>query len=689
MNAPALGRLITPQRAVFIGGASVVPAIEWCRRNAFAGQIAAVNPRRGELGGVPCVPSVLDLDDPPDVAFIVIPKESVVATIRDLRAVGAGGAVVHTSGFSEMDGGAGRTAELVDACGDMGVIGPNTPGFANFLDRACFMQDHFGSHDVERGVAFISNGGAYLSDVGLNQRSVPAAYLFGMGNQAVLDVVDVMAHVVEDERVTAINLYLEHLPNAARLAAVAARAHERGLPVVVVKGGRTPVGRQASQSHTASLAGDAEVASALFERLGFTQAHTASEALETLKALTMTRPIRGRRLGFATSSGSYAVLGGDVAHHHGCELPQPSGAAARTLEDLLPPFVHATNPLDISTDHGAPADHQRAVYDAFLDQPIDLAVQVMAFPPDDTGMPIDDWFTTTGAFAAAADARGVPCAFVATTAESLPSEARTQMIDMGMAPLMDLRDGFGALARAGWWRRRHEQITAARPASIALPDPHPAHPTHAHDFDEAAGKALLAAHGVAVPDSIVIEEGQGTTRLPGSGPWAVKALVAGLVHKTEAGALALDCADRAAVDAAIAHMRTTLGAERFLVERMVDDAVAELLVGVRNVADVGHVLTLAMGGPLVELRPDSATVVLPAPRSVIEDALRSLHAFPLLDGYRGRRPADLSGVLETISRIVDAALAERAVEVEVNPVLARPDGPAIAVDTVLSLEEAL
>ena len=183
-----------------------------------------------------------DLDTAPDLAFIAVPKELVVDTVAELATIGTGGAVLHSSGFSEMQGGAERTAALVEAAGTMPIIGPNTPGFANFVDRACFMQDHFGDHEVTQGVAFISNGGAYLSDVGLNQRSVPASYLFGMGNQAIVDVIDVAAHVVDDERVTALNLYIKQMLDAARLAAVAARAHGRGLPIVAVKGGRTPIG---------------------------------------------------------------------------------------------------------------------------------------------------------------------------------------------------------------------------------------------------------------------------------------------------------------------------------------------------------------------------------------------------------------------------------------------------------------
>ena len=681
----SLERMLRPQRAVFIGGASTISAIEWCRQTGFEGELAAVNPNRSELAGVACVPSVAELAHAPDIAFVAVPKEAVVATIAELRAIGAGGAVVNSSGFSEMEGGHARTLALVDAAGDMPLLGPNTPGFANFVDQAYFMQEHFGSHDGKAGVAVISNGGAYLSDTGLNARSVPIAYLVGTGNEALISTADVMLALVSDERITAINLYLESIPDAHVLSMAAQAAHERGIPVVAVKGGRTPVGARATRSHTAALAGDAEIASALFERLGFAEATTASEALETLKALTMTRPIRGRRLGFVTSSGSYAVLGGDMAHRVGFTIDPIGALAEARLEELLPPFVHPTNPLDISTDHGASADHQRATYDAFLTPEVDLAVQVMAFPPVDSAS-IDDWYATSRAFASSAAARDLPCAFVATTAESLPKQARIEMIENGMAPLMDLEDGFRALANAATWFERQAAIAQHGPDSIVLPSPQEHQSDAGRLLDEAASKRLLAEHGVAVPESVVAHVADVPHKLPGSGPWVVKALGDNLLHKTELGAIVLGCADRSAVVEAADDLHDRIGCDRVLVEETVRDGIAEVFVGVRHTSRVGRVLTVGIGGTLVELLDDAVTVILPVPAAAIESALRRLRLFPLLDGYRNHPVANLDGLIGAIAAIADAAEGLEILEVEVNPLIALRDGAAVAVDAVIRVE---
>ena len=109
----------------------------------------------------------------------------------------------------------------------MPVVGPNAPGFANFLDRAAFMMGHFGDHAPDQGLAAISNGGAYLSDIGCADRSVPLAYAIGLGNQAMVSLADLLDVVLDDPRVTAVNLYFEGILDAAKLSAGALKAMQR------------------------------------------------------------------------------------------------------------------------------------------------------------------------------------------------------------------------------------------------------------------------------------------------------------------------------------------------------------------------------------------------------------------------------------------------------------------------------
>ncbi len=683
--------MLRPDSAVFIGGATLEPAIAYCRARGYRGRLYAVNPKREKLAGLNCLPRIEDLPEAPDLAFVAVPKEAVGEVVPALAALGSGAAVCNSAGFSEMEGGGhDRQAALISAAGDMPILGPNCPGFANFADGAVFMMDHFGNHGPGGKVAVLSNGGAYLSDLGCADRGLAMAYLIGLGNQAIVSLADMLSLVLEDSRVRAVNLYFESILDAPQLSQAALEAARRGVAVVTVKGGRSRAGERATLSHTASLAGEAEVATALFERLGFLQVASQSEALETLKMLVSTRHPKGRRAALVTSSGSYAVLGADQAERAGLELPPPSPRAAAALSQVLPSFVGPANPLDIATAHDAGEGEQRRIYDALLGDEVDIALQVMCFPPPGGWEPAG-WKRATRALAAAAAARGLPCAFVNTLPEALPRAARDWMLADGMAPLMGLEDGIRAVGHAARYAEIVARLTPSPEAEVLLP---PLKDGAARVFlDEAQAKARLDSIGIPVPRSIVWSAGREPPLDQLRFPVALKALSPQLTHKSELDAVSLNLPDAASVKAAIGAMRHALASrapgmkvERYLIEEMVTDGLGELLIGIRRVAGIGLALTLGSGGVAAELLGDRVTLLLPAGRQRIEAALRQLKLFPLLEGWRGRPRADVRAALDVIEALARFAQCRPGLsEVEINPLIVRPVGKgAFAVDALLA-----
>lgn len=672
----------------------MVSAIEYCRASGFQGRIHVVNPRRNEIAGVPCVPNLASLPEVPDVAYIAVPREGVIELVRELSKIGVAGAICNSSGFSEMHGGESQLA-LVEAAGTMPVIGPNCPGVANFADRSAFMMESFGEHEVKRGVALISNGGSYLADVGGTDRSLPVAYSVGLGNQAMVAAADILDVVLDDDRVAAVNLYLEGIPDAVALSVAGLKAARKGIPVVVIKGGRTSAGRRATQSHTASLAGDDVVTSALFRRLGFVEVSTATEASEALKMLIFAPRPKGNRTAFATSSGSYAVLGSDCAEANGLDLQPPSAAASTELEKFLPTFVHAANPLDISSAHNHTPDWDQNlnIYRAYLSDDYDMALQVMCYPPEGKTDPIG-WDATSKAFAQAARERGIPAAFISTMPEELPRKVRERMIGDGLVPLLGLADGIRAVASAVRFSKLANDL-AQRPDSEILLPRYTMDLDEGTTLDEAAAKAQLRETGISVPRSVIVGSDK-TASLDGLVfPVVVKALSAQLAHKSELGAVALGLGTP---DAALETVRAMaeklkygvpqLCIQNFLVEEMVEDGVGELLVGIRRVDPIGLALTIGMGGIEAELLRDTATILLPASRATIAEALRSLKLFPLLDGWRGRAKADVEDAIEAIQKFAQFASAnkDRFFEAEINPLIVRPHGQgAVAVDAVMRI----
>lgn len=673
--------ILNPAKVAWFGGGGLAPALRYMQANGFSGSAVAVHPKRTEIAGVRCVPSAEDLPWVPDLSVLVIPKEAVIDTVRILSRMGCGAAICITSGFSESGGGADWQAALVAAAADMPLIGPNCPGIANFLDGNAFMMDHFGDHGGETGAAVISAGGAYLSDLGCADRSQPIAYMIGLGNQAAVSVADMMDAVLDDTRVMSINVYLEGMGDVAKLSRAAAKAARKGIPVVAIKGGRSEAGRRATQTHTASLAGDSAIASALFRRFGWIEVRTPSEAIETLKMLSYTPIPDGVGAGLVTSSGSYAVLGGDIAEKAGLRMDPPDPATSAEIGAALPPYVGPANPLDISDAHGWPQEDQLAIYRAFARNGFDLFVQVMCYPPEG-GWDMSTWDATTDALAEAKGDR--PAAFVNTLAESLPRHARERMIAQGMAPLQGIEDGLRAVAHAALYGSRRGSF---RPDAMLLDGPIAAPGRRRETLGEADAKHRLGQAGLDVPRQWRAHD---LGELP-EPPCvcALKAIVPGVLHKSEAGAVDLNIAPEDLPDA-IRAMAGRLKArklvpEGYLIEEMVASPVAELLVGARRVPEVGLALTLAMGGIAVGLAKDAATLILPAPRKEIEAALMGLDLAPLICGYRGRPRADLACALDAIEAVCSLVRSDPSIiELEINPLLLTEDRAVIA-DAVLTI----
>lgn len=359
----------------------------------------------------------------------------------------------------------------------------------------------------------------------------------------------------------------------------------------------------------------------------------------------------------------------------------PSDAAAPAIDAALPPYVGPANPLDISDAHGWAQVDQLPIYQAFARDDYDLFAQVMCYPPEG-GWDMSTWDATTGALAEARGDR--PAAFVNTLAEALPHVARERMIADGMAPLQGIEDGLRAVAHAARYGASRDALD---PDAMLLRDEGSSR-SPGGTLREAEAKRWLAESGLDVPGQWVV---QGPDNLPESAcTCALKAVVPGLLHKTEAGAVALSiapndlCKEITAMSARLAEQG--LEPEGFLIEEMIPNPTGELLVGIRRVPDIGPVLTLAIGGVAVELMQDTATLILPAPRGEIETTLRGLKLAPLILGYRGRVATDLTITLDAIEALCAfAAQHPEIAELEVNPLLLTQTRAVIA-DAVLTLK---
>ncbi|MEB8336882.1 acetate--CoA ligase family protein [Streptomyces endophyticus] len=678
-----LRRLMNPRHIAVFGGDAAAGAIRQCRQAGFDGTIWPVHPRRTSIEGIACYPNTAALPDAPDAAFLAVPRETTVSVLAELAARGAGGAVCHASGFAEHGpDGARWQREFVRAAGEMAVIGPNCIGILDYLDGAALWADQHGGRRVDRGVAVITQSGNIGQNLTMQRRSLPLARLVTVGNAAVTGVAELVEAMLDDPRITAIGLHLEGIDDPAGLSRAAVRALRRRVPIVVLKTGRSELGSRANLSHTSSLAGSDVLCDAFFDRVGMARVHQVSTFLETLKFLHVHGALPGGRIASASCSGGEASLLADLAHDREVELPPLPQDTARRVGEVLGERVPVANPLDYHTYVWGDFDAQRDCFREFLTAGFDMHLLVLDFPRADRCSP-QAWQTTVDAYMAACRHTGAPACVVSSLPEGLPGAVRSRLLDEGVAPMQGIAECLTAVAAA-------RQVGVAQEAADAvLPlDAVTGSPTGTLQLDEWNGKRDLAEWGVPVPrGALVASAARAAEAARDIGfPVVVKAVSQTLAHKSDVGGVRLGLTDEAQVRDAVADM-TDLS-DRFLVERMVRGAVAELIVGVHRDPQFGPAITIGAGGVMVELLDDAVTLLLPVQRDEIRAALRRLRIWPLLSGFRGQPPGDVVAVLDAVTAVADYVRGHAGTlrELDINPLLVLPDrGGVVAADVLIRL----
>lgn len=691
-NADRLTRLLRPRSLAIVGGKAAEEAVRQCRALGYAGAIWPVNPKRAEMGGLPCFADMASLPDAPDAVFMAAPAPATIALAGELS--GVGGAICYAAGFAESgDEGRERQEALLAAAGGVPLIGPNCYGMLNLFDRVALWPDQHGCLPIDagRGVAIISQSGNLALNFTMQTRGLPIGYVISVGNCAGVTPADLIEALIADERVSVIGLHLEGLGAVARFSEACLAARAAGVPLVALKTGASAKGAALTLSHTSSLAGADALCDALFTRYGVARAHDPASFLETLKLLHVAGPLRGRRITSASCSGGEASLSADLAERAGLETPDfPAGVQAE-LEAVLGSRVNVANPLDYHTYIWGDEAAQTACFAGMLGADFEASMLILDFPRADrcTGA---DWDVTIAAFLGAV--RAIPAAegtvriVASSLGENLPEAAAAALIAAGVLPANGLDKALLAVAAAA-------QIGEAwaRPAPAALPEAPPLEVGETVTWDEVRSKAALAAIGVPVPRGRLLSLteletlcGDETALLPAPFPLVLKAAGADLAHKTELGGVVLGLSSRAALLAA-AHRMAGLGGT-FLIEEMVGGTVAELIVGIGRDPQFGLFMTLGAGGIFVELLRQVEQVLLPASRTEIEAALARLPLYGVLAGYRGRAGCDMPALVDAIGAVAAFAIThgDRLEELDVNPLLALPGG-AVAVDALIRMRE--
>ncbi|MFG2869658.1 acetate--CoA ligase family protein [Streptomyces sp. NPDC048338] len=646
-----------------------------------------VNRRGGTVLGRKAATSLAEIGEPVELVVISVPGAGFEAAVDDALACGAKAIVAITAGFAEA-GAAGlarqrAVAERVRAAGAV-LVGPNCLGIADNTTELYLASDRF----APGGVALLSQSGNLALELQL--RGAPHGLGFSrfvsLGNQADVTLVDLVEDCARHEATSAIAVYAEDFGDGRAFARAAAAA---GKPVVLLTAGRGSASARSARSHTGALTSSADVVAAVCRDAGVEPVRTPREMTVVLAALGAGPGPRakgprgqGRRTAVLTDGGGHGAVAADAAEDAGLAVPELSGPAQDRLRSALWEQSAVGNPVDLAgMGEQRPLSYADTVAELLAADEVDAVLMTGYFGgyaasggglgggPADGGSVLAEG-ETRAAKEIVGHLASVSKPLVVQSMYPRSPSCRV-LAEAGVPVFAATEDAARALAamtgRVGDGQRGVPELP---PAADPLRNP------GYHGV-----RALLAAAGVPFPHAreIVDEAGLLTAAEEFDGPYVLKALH--LLHKSDAGGVALGLTDRDALLAAYRVMHARLGAPAYSVEAMADlTGGIELIVGVNRDPRFGPVAMVGLGGVLTETLRDVAFSLAPVPAGRAEDLLRGLRTAALLGGVRGRPAVDVAAAAAVIERITAVAAAHPEIaELEVNPLLVRPDG-ALALD---------
>ena len=655
-----LSRLFSPKSVAVVGGGV------WCRsvieqliKIGYKGTIFPVHPFKEEILGIK---SFKDLEDIPaiiDATFIGVNRNITIEVVKQLNSLNAGGAVCFASGFLEAEGdkqGSGELQKsLIEAAGDMPILGPNCYGFINYLDHAALWPDQHGGTTVDKGVAILTQSSNIAINITMQTRGLPISYIMSVGNQASLGFSEIGMYLLSDPRVTALGLHIEGIGDLKAFEELATKARKLGKPIVALKVGKSAEARRAAQSHTASLAGDAQSAKSLFKRLGIAEVDRLEVLIDTLKIFHSYGPLSSKNVRSLSCSGGEASLVSDLAQAYGIQFPKLEKENISELRSVLGEMVALSNPLDYHTYIWGDIDAMASTFIAMMRQHNGITIIIVDFPRDDNCDP-SAWNCVITAAKMAKKSENKPLALVSTLSENIPEHVSFELLESNIITLHGLDTALAAISASS------SNQTLMTPKPIFLSNP----TGKSILVDEYDAKKSLEKYGLKLPETEKCLQSDAHLVSDQIGyPVVIKAL--GSAHKSELGEVFLNLENQKSVKEALRK----ISKKHVIVEKMIGDAVVELLVGIVHDPAHGMLLTVGAGGVLTEILSDTSSILLPSSKSEVLDCFNQLKISKIAKGYRGALGVDINQIIDAIMKIQDFVLDNRdkLFEIEINPLI--------------------
>lgn len=646
----------------------------------FTGSIYPVNPKADQILGLQAYAEIAAVPDPVDLAVVVLPAPMTPAVLRACGERGIRAVIIISGGFKEV-GGSGIALEnecrQIAESYQMRLIGPNCVGT---MDLYSGLNTTFIEGAPAKGsIGFVSQSGAVCGGVVdlIADKGIGFSHFASLGNELDVNETDMIAFFGEHPQVKVIAAYVEAIEHGERFIQVVSQV-SREKPVVLLKAGRTEAGAKAVSSHTGSLAGTYAAYQAAFKQAGVIEVEDIVSLFDIAWALSCQPLPQGNRVAIFTNSGGPAALASDSLANNGLTLAEISPEKQKRLAEKLNPSAQVANPVDMLG--GAEAEEFEHCFNTLRDDPGIDAFLPMLVPqslvnPADIARAIVKHANMT-------DKTVLAC----MVGEQSLAEARlilhANAVPMNIYPEVPGKVLSAMLGYRAWLKN-------VDPQSFNLPDINrQAVADRFRDGEilvlgEADTRSIMADYGLnLVPGGFAADADQAVDLAERLGyPVALKVVSAQILHKSDAGGIALHLDSAEALRNSILKMEASITAaapeaviQGFLIQKMAPKGL-EVIVGMKRDPSFGPLIMFGLGGVYVELFKDVGFGVAPLTIDQAYGMIASTKAGQLLQGYRGGPAYDMDAVVDVIGRLSQMALDHPSIaELEVNPLLVLPKG---------------
>jgi acetate---CoA ligase (ADP-forming) len=656
-------------------------------RIGFNGRLYGVGKEAGEHEGVPVFSDVSDLPETPDVAIIITPANTVPDVMRSCAKKGIKYIVIESGGFSEYSHERSLEDEVLSIARENGmrIVGPNCIGTISIEHKLMMPFAVVKPRAIKIGPVSIITQSGGVGDSLLRIARENNLYFnkfIAVGNKLDLDEVDFLEYLIQDESTKSIILYLEGFSRGRAFFEAAMKSPK---PIIVFKSNRYPMTAKMAQSHTAALSSNDDVVDAAIRQAAMIRVNSEDELIVAAKAMKMF-PLKGRRIAVLSRSGGHAVITVDACAEYGLELFEFPEKYLEKIRSIYNTRVIAhQNPLDL----GEIFDY--TIFTKILEETLDLeGIDGIIFnhcyqPHYEAEMSR----TFLNGVKELVEKHRMPVAV------TLISDA-TEVIDISMnhpyptfssalQSVRALRGSYDYLQ--GKKRRDTRGVPADYPVDLKAID----------GLRELCGREkraplthealdICAAAGLMPVKGAVIKTADDIAGITISYPVAVKLLSRDASHKTDVGGVKLNIASGSELAGAIDLIRQAprvkngdIAVDGFLVQEMSVPG-EEFFAGGRRDGSFGPIVMAGLGGIFIELFRDRAIRIAPVTESEVRDMLEQLKAYPLLNGYRGRQPLDISALTQCICRLSNLITRVDYIdEIDLNPIIIHPDGKGVSI----------